>query len=211
MTECERRMYMSFRQTETASVAASKAGFAASTAYRLERDPRLPSQKKGLRGRRRPDPLAGVWDSEVVPLLKSVPGLRPVAIFDEIRRRHPEIGAGVRRTLERRIRSWRAQNGAEQDVIFRQEHPPGRLGLSDFTDMGDHAISIAGVPLDHRLYHFRLAFSGWEHAHVVLGGESFVALAEGLQNALWAPGRAPSEHRSDSPSAAFHNLDHNKV
>jgi len=40
---------------------------------------------------------------------KSVPGLRPVAIFDEIRRRHPEIGAGVRRTLERRIRTWRAE------------------------------------------------------------------------------------------------------
>jgi hypothetical protein len=111
--------------------------------------------------------------------------------FDEIRRRHPEIGAGVRRTLERRIRSWRALNGAERDVIFRQEHSPGRLGLSDFTDMGDHGISIAGVRLDHRLYHFRLAFSGWAHAHVVLGGESFVALAEGLQNALWALGMRP--------------------
>src|SRR5262249_14886378 len=73
--------------------------------------------------------------------------------------------------------------------------------------MGDHSISIAGVPLDHRLYHFRLAFSGWEHAHVVLGGESFVALAEGLQNALWALGRAPLQHRSDSLSAAFRNLD----
>ena len=199
---------MSFRQTETASVAASKAGFAASTAYRLERDPRLPSQKKGLRGRRRPDPLAGVWDSEVVALLKSVPGLRPVAIFDEIRRRHPEIGAGIRRTLERRIRAWRALNGPERDVMFRQEHPPGRLGLSDFTDMGALSVSIAGDPLDHRLYHFRLAFSGWEHAHVVLGGESFVALAEGLQNALWALGRAPLQHRSDSLSAAFRNLDH---
>jgi hypothetical protein len=73
--------------------------------------------------------------------------------------------------------------------------------------MGDHGVSIAGVPLDHRLYHFRLAFSGWEHAHVVLGGESFVALAEGLQNALWALGRAPLQHRSDSLSAAFRNLD----
>ena len=143
----------------------------------------------------------------MVPLLKSAPGLRPVAIFDEIRRRHPEIGAGVRRTLERRIRAWRALNGADQDVIFRQEHPPGRLGLSDFTEMGDHGVGIAGVPLDHRLYHFRLAFSGWEHAHVVLGGESFVALAEGLQNALWALGRTPLQHRSDSLSAAFRNLD----
>jgi hypothetical protein len=131
--------------------------------------------------------------------------VRPVAIFDEIRRRHPEIGVGIRRTLERRIRTWRALNGAERDVIFRQEHSPGQLGLSDFTDMGDHGISIAGVLLDHRLYHFRLAFSGWEHAQVVLGGESFVALAEGLQNALW--GRAPLQHRSDSLSAAFRNLD----
>ena len=52
-----------------------------------------------------------------------------------------------------------------------------------------------------------MAFSGWEHAHVVLGGESFVALAEGLQNALWALGRAPLQHRSDSLSAAFRNLD----
>ena len=198
---------MSFRQTETASVAAAKAGFSAATAYRMEQDPRLPSQKNAPRCRRRQDPLAAVWDSEVVPLLKSTPGLRPIAIFDEIRRRHPEIGAGIRRTLERRIRTWRALNGAEQDVIFRQEHPPGRLGLSDFTDMGNRGVNIAGVPLDHRLYHFRLAFSGWEHAHVVLGGESFVALAEGLQNALWALGRAPLQHRSDSLSAAFRNLD----
>jgi transposase InsO family protein len=202
---------MSLRQTETASVAAAKAGFSPATAYRLEQDPRwLPSQRKAPRGRRRRDPLATVWDSEVVPLLKSVAGLRPVAIiFDEIRRRHPEIGTGVRRTLERRIRTWRALNGAEQDVIFRQEHPPGRLGLSDFTDMGDRGVSIAGTPLDHRLYHFRLAFSGWEQAHVILGGESFVALAEGLQNALWALGRVPLLHRSDSLSAAFRNLDDN--
>jgi hypothetical protein len=198
---------MSFRHTEPPVIAAAKAGFSTATAYRIEEDPRLPSQKKAPRHRRRRDPLAAVWDGEVMPLLKSTPGLRPIAIFDEVRRRHPEIGAGIRRTLERRIRTWRALNGAEQDVIFRQEHPPGRLGLSDFTDMRDHRVSIAGVPLDHRLYHFRLAFSGWEHAHVVLGGESFVALAEGLQNALWALGRAPLQHRSDSLSAAFRNLD----
>src|SRR5438477_12813537 len=132
---------MIFRQTETPTVAAAKAGFSAATAYRIEQDPQLPSQKKAPRGRRRRDPLAEVWDSEIVPLLKSAPGLRPVAIFDEIRRRHPEIGVGVRRTLERRIRAWRALNGAEQDVIFRQEHPPGRVGLSAFTDMGDHGVS----------------------------------------------------------------------
>jgi transposase InsO family protein len=198
---------MKSRQSNVPAIAAAKAGFSTATAYRIEQDPRLPSQKKAPRVGRRPDPLAAVWDSEVVPLLKSTPGLRPIAIFDEIRRRHSELGPGIRRTLERRIRAWRALHGAEQTVIFRQEHPPGRLGLSDFTDMGGRGVSIAGAPLDHRLYHFRLAFSGWEHAHVVLGGESFVALAEGLQNALWALGCAPLLHRSDSLSAAFRNLD----
>jgi hypothetical protein len=67
--------------------------------------------------------------------------------------------------------------------------------------MGHAGVTIAGVLLDHRLYHFRLAYSGFEHAHVVLGGESFVVLAEGLQNALWALGGAPREHRTDSLSA----------
>ena len=92
-------------------------------------------------------------------------------------------------------------------MIFRQDHVPGQQGLSDFTDMGDLAISIAGQPLDHRLYHFVMAYSAWEHAEPVLGGESFTALAVGLQNALWSLGGVPAEHRSDSLSAAFRNLD----
>lgn len=200
---------MKFRQIHPTAAAAAKASLSVATAYRIEADPRLPSQKKAARGRRRPDPLAAIFDAEVIPLLKSAPGIRPVAIFEEMMRRHPELDRGIRRTLERRIRSWRAIHGEEQEVIFRQVHEPGRLGLSDFTDMADLAITVAGQPLDHRLYHFRLAYSGFEHAHVVLGGESFVALAEGLQNALWLLGGAPHEHRSDSLSAAFRNLDRN--
>jgi hypothetical protein len=201
------RLYMSCRQTHDAAAAAAKASFSTATGYRIENDPRLPSRKKVPRGRRRPDPLADVWDSEIVPILKAAPGIRAIALLEEIRRRHPEISPGVRRTLERRIRGWRALAGPEQDVIFRQEHEPGRLGLSDFTDTSALGIAIAGVALAHRLYHFRLAFSGFEHAHVVLGGESFVALAEGLQNALWMLGGVPEQHRSDSLSAAFRNLD----
>ncbi len=198
---------MKLRKTNTTAVAAAKASISVATAYRIEKDPRLPSQKAAPRGRRRPDPLADVFDREVVPLLQAAPGIRAVAIFEELVRRHPELGSGIRRTLERRIRAWRALHGAEQEVIFRQAHQPGRLGLSDFTDMGGAGITVAGQPLDHRLYHFRLAYCGFEHAHVVLGGESFVALAESLQNALWSLGGAPREHRSDSLSAAFRNLD----
>jgi len=197
---------MKLRLTEPVAVAAAKAAISVATAYRIEDDPRLPSQKPQPRGRRRPDPLAEVFDLDVVPMLKAAPGIRPVTVFEELRRRYPELSPGLRRTLERRIRAWRAQHGPDRDVMFRQVHEPGLMGLSDFTEMGDLEVYVAGAPLDHRLYHFRLACSGFEHAHVILGGESYVALAEGLQNALWALGGAPREHRSDSLSAAFRNL-----
>jgi len=203
------RLYMKYRLTDNPPVAAAKASLSTASAYRIERDPRLPSQKTQPRGRRRPDPLSEVFEAEIVPMLKAAPDVRPVAIFEELLRRHGELGAGIRRTLERRVRAWRAIHGGAQEVIFRQTHEPGRLGLSDFTDMGKLGITVAGEPLDHRLYHFRLAYSGFEHAHVVLGGESFVALAEGLQNALWSLGGVPREHRTDSLSAAFCNLDRN--
>ena len=104
--------------------------------------------------------------------------LRPIAIFEELRSRHPELGAGARRTLERRVRWWRAVNGPDREVIFRQEHSPGRMGLSDFTEVADLGVTIADQILDCRLYHFGLPSSGFEHAHVVLGGESFVARAD---------------------------------
>jgi transposase InsO family protein len=206
VTDHQMRLYMKFRQTDAPPVAAAKASISTATAYRFEQDRRLPSHREKVRDRRRPDPLAEFFDSEVVPMLQAAPGLRAVAIFEEMQRRHPALPAGIRRTLERRIRSWRSLHGADQDVIFRQVHEPGRMGLSDFTEMADLGVTIAGERLDHRLYHFRLAYSGFEHAHVILGGESYVALAEGLQNALWALGGSPLEHRSDSLSAAFRNL-----
>jgi hypothetical protein len=197
---------MKYRQSNSIEVAAAKASISRATAYRIKKNPSLPSQKQTARGRRRPDPLEHIFDAEIVPLLKAAPGIRAVAIYGEMLPRHPELGTGIRRTLERRIRSWRAIHGEEQEIIFRQLQEPGRLGLSDFTDMGSLCVSIAGRPLDHLLYHFRLAWSGFEHSHVILGGESFVALAEGLQNALWSLGGAPLHHRSDSLSAAFRNL-----
>lgn len=198
---------MKLRQTHPIDVAAAKADISRASGYRIAQDPRLPTQKALPRSRRRPDPLADIFDTEVVPLLREAPGLRSVAIFDEMMRRHPELAPGIRRTLERRIRAWRAQNGAEQDVIFRQVHLPGRMGLSDFTEMSSCGVTVDGQPLSHMLYHFRLPWSGYEHAHVILGGESYVALATGLQDALWSLGGVPAQHRSDSLSAAFRNLD----
>jgi hypothetical protein len=207
ITDHQMRLFMKFRHTDPIPVAAARAGFSTAKGYRLAGDPRLPSQRQEPRGRRRPDPLAALFEAEIVPLLTASPGLRAIAVFEEMQRRHPELDAGVRRTMERRIRAWRAVHGPEQEVIFRQTQVPGRMGLSDFTDMADLGVTVAGVRLDHLLYHFRLPWSGFEHAHVILGGESFVALAAGLQDALWSLGGSPHEHRSDSLSAAFRNLD----
>jgi hypothetical protein len=205
---------MENRHHHTQRIAAARSGLSERTGRRIERDPRLPSQKAAERKPRRQtlDPFDGLWERDIVPLLTARPGLRPVTLLEEMQARHPDRDWDrLRRTLERRVRAWRAEHGPEREVIFRQDHPPGQQGLSDFTDMGELGICIAGEPLAHRLYHFVLAYSGWEHAEVVLGGESFTALASGLQNALWTLGGAPVEHRSDSLSAAFRNLDREAV
>ena len=123
---------MTYRQTFPPETAAAKAGFSTATAYRIDADPRLPSQKKEPRGRRRPDPLAPYWDAEVLPILNAAPDIRVIGVLEELRRRHHDLNPNIRRTLERRINAWRALNGPERDVIFRQEHEPGRMGLSDF-------------------------------------------------------------------------------
>ena len=197
---------MNHRKTLSTETAAAKAGFSAATGYRIQRDPRPPSQKRAPRGRRRPDPLAGIFDKDVVPMLQDNTDIRPVGVFRELMRLHPDLDPGIRRTLERRIRDWRARHGPDRDVIFRQTARPGRIALSDFTVMNALGVTVAGQPLDHRLYHFRLPWSGFRHAEVVLGGESFTALATGLQAALWSLGGVPAEHRTDSLSAAFRNL-----
>ena len=133
---------MHLRQQHGPQVAAAKAGFSTATAYRIEDDPQLPSTKGKHGGRRRADPLSGIFDEEIVPMLKQAPDLRTVGIFEELMRRHPELGRGVRRTLERRVREWRARYGPERELVFRQTHPPGQLGLSDFTDAGGLGVSV---------------------------------------------------------------------
>jgi hypothetical protein len=105
VTDHQMRLYMQFRETKTPPVAAAKASISAATAYRFEHDHRPPSARQKVRGRRRPDPLAAFFDSDVVPMLEAAPDLRCVAIFEEMQRRHPELASGVRRTMERRIRA----------------------------------------------------------------------------------------------------------
>ena len=198
---------MKIRKNKSQALAAAKAGIGERSARRIERSATLPSQSPRRYWRSRADPFADVWESEVVPLLKSAPKLMAITLLRKLQDDHPDrFPDGVLRTLQRHIRQWRAVEGPPREVFFPQDHSPGQRGLSDFTAMGALRITIANVPFAHILYHFVLAFSRWEHAEVVDGGESFEALSKGLQNALWQAGGAPREHRSDSLSAAFKNL-----
>lgn len=199
--------YKELRAKHSQEAAAAKTGISVASARRLESATTLPSQRPPRHWRTRADPLAEVWASEVVPMLQGAPSLMAITVLEELQRRHPERFAdGVLRTLQRRISQWRAEHGGEREVFFAQEHPPGRLGLSDFTVADELDVSLGGIAFPHRLYQFALAHSGWRHARVVLGGESFQSLADGLQDALWMAGGVPQEHRTDSLSAAFNNL-----
>lgn len=202
------RLYMQERKLHTQPTAAARAGFSERTARRVDADPRLPSQRKADRGRTVPDPLDGYWEQDLEPILQNDASVQAVTLLRYLQQTYPKTFPDdrVRRTLERRVRQWQALHGKPKDIIFRQVPEPGRQALSDFTDASSLGITIAGTPLPHRLYHFVLAYSRWESVGVVLGGESFTALAENLQNALWSLGGVPAEHRTDSLSAAFRNL-----
>ena len=207
ITDLQVIKYKQLRGKLSQESAAARIGISVSSARRIERRSELPSQRGARQWRTRIDPLEQVWDNEVVPLLESAPALMAVSVLEELQRRHPgRFGPSVLRTLQRRMRAWRAQHGAEREIYFAQEHPPGRLGLSDFTVADELGVCIAGAPFAHRLYQFGFAHSGWRHARVVQGGESFQALSSGLQEALWMAGGVPEEHRTDSLSAAFNNL-----
>lgn len=202
------RLYMTQRnQGDTQAGASAKAGVSERTGRRIEIGEVSASAPTPRRWRTRKDPFAAVWDSEIVPLLERQPALDPTTLFEDLQDRHPGVYAnGGRRTFQRRVKAWKALHGPDKEVMFRQHHEPGRQGLSDFTELKKITILVDGEPLVHRLYHFRLVFSGWSYLKVVLGGESYSALAEGLQEALWRLGGAPREHRTDSLSAAYKNL-----
>ena len=208
ITDHQVHTYKQHRNKLSQVASAAKTGISERSARRIEQAPSLPSQRPKRNWRTREDPLGLVWDSEVVPLLKSDVHLNAVTLLEELQRRYPgHWDNGVLRTLQRRVRLWRAQFGAEREVYFAQEHPPGRQGISDFTVADSLKVKIGGALFKHRLYQFALAHSGWRHVTVIEGGESFLALSTGLQAALWALGGSPEEHRTDSLSAAFNNLE----
>ena len=207
VTRQQVRVFMAHRskgQTQTA--AAAKAGISERSARRIDAGQSVGSAKP-RHWRTRRDPFAQVWD-EVSDELSREPELQALTLLEWLQERYPGAYPDhLLRTLQRRVKAWRAQHGPDKEVMFPQHHEPGHRGLSDFTLLKDVTITVCGQVFDHRLYHFRLAYSGWCHARVILGGESFTALAESLTEALEHLGGVPAEHRTDSLSAAFKNLD----
>ena len=206
ITRQQAGVYMSSRESGDKQVtAAARAGVSVRTGRRLERKGEYRRAERHWRTHE--DAFEGVWIDDIVPLLTDGDDIPATLLLEHLERQHPgKFGDKHLRTLQRRLKHWRATQGPDREVMFLQTHEPGRLGLSDFTELKRVKVTIRGAELEHRLYHFRLAYSGYCSLKVVLGGESYTALAEGLTQALRCLGGAPDGHRTDSLSAAYRNL-----
>jgi len=197
-----RKLFMHVTKELTKDLAAAKAGMSPTTGLRYRKTGQLPSQMKEPHlWRTRTDPIAGEW-AWVVELLLLNPGLEAKTIFARLQRDKPgQYQDGQLRTLQRRIKYWRATEGPAKEVFFPQIHYPGRLCASDFTHMTSLGITIQGVAFEHLVYHFVLTYSNWEDATVCYS-ESFESLSAGFQNAIWTLGSVPNQHRTDRMSLA---------
>src|SRR5271157_3504408 len=182
--------------------AAAQAGMDDKTARKYRRLGRLPSEVSMEHPwRTKPDPFADVWP-QLEQLLAVNPGLEAKTLLEHLQRQHPgRFADGQVRTLQRRVKRWRALQGPAKEVFFSQVHEPGRLCASDFTHCDQLGVTIAHVPFPHLIYHFVLTYSNWETGTLCFS-ESLESLGEGLQNALWELGGTPQWHRTDRLTAA---------
>lgn len=203
-----RRLYKLMQTEQTQAVAAAKSGMDEKTARKYLKTGKLPSElRKERTWRTRPDPFEDIWD-KVRENLASNPGLEAKTIFDDLQNRFPgKFSDGQLRTLQRRMKRWRALEGPSQEIFFPQLHRPGELAQSDYTRMGKLGITIANQPFDHLLYHFVLTYSNWETGSICFS-ESFESLSEGLQAALWELGGVPHAHQTDRLTAAVQKALH---
>jgi hypothetical protein len=184
--------------------AAAQAGMDPKTARKYRRLGRLPSEVQRMERDwlTRPDAFADVWP-QLEELLRLHPRLQAKTLLADLRRRYPgRFDDRQLRTLQRRVKRWRALQGPAKEVFFAQVHHPGRLGASDFTHCADLGVTIQGSPFAHPIYHFVLTYSNWETGTVCFS-ESLESLSEGLQNALWELGGVPALHRTDRLTAAI--------
>jgi hypothetical protein len=190
----------------TQEIAAAKAGMDVKTARKYLGLNRLPSEaRKERHWRTREDPFSDVW-TQIRSQIEESPGLEAKTLFAWLQREYPgRYADGQIRTLQRRIKLWRATEGPAREVYFGQKHEPGRLCASDFTHMTELGITLQGQTFVHLVYHFVLTYSNWESATICYS-ESLESLSEGWQNGIWELGAVPAEHRTDSLSSAVNNM-----
>ena len=205
-----RRLFMLKEKENSKTIAAAKAGMDPKTARKYLNIGKLPSQIKCRHDwRTRKDPFKDDWP-EILEMLEINPGLEGKTIFEYLQSTHPgRYQDNQLRTLQRKLKYWRATEGPAKEVYFPQKHYPGELCASDFSHMSSLAITIRGELFKHLIYHFVLTYSNWE-TFTICYSESFESLSAGLQNALWELGGVPARHRSDRMSAAV-NKDCNPV
>ena len=205
--DTEVKLYMQERRKGTPQrVAAARAGISERTGRTYECQGKLPSQRKRPHDwSSRPNPFEDDWPW-VVAQLQQDPALQGTTLFALLCEQHPERYRPTQvRTLQRHIARWKALHGPEQEVIFEQRHTPGERAQSDFTHMEELGVTLGGAPFPHLIYHFVLTYSNAEAASICFG-ETFEALAEGLEKALWQLGGVPEQHRTDHLSAAVRHL-----
>ena len=203
-----RRLFKLVQTEKNFGIAAIKAGMDEKTARKYRKLGKLPSElDKPHTWRTRKDPFEDVWH-EIKSMLEINAGLEAKTIFEDLQRRNPgQFADGQLRTLQRRIKVWRATQGSAKEVFFPQVHQPGQLSQSDFTHMNKLRVTIGGRPFDHLIYHFVLTYSNWETGSICYS-ESFESLSQGLQNALWQLGGVPEKHRTDCLSTAVQKTSH---
>lgn len=192
------------------ALAASKAGMCEKTARKYLRQNQLPSQtKKDRNWRTRKDPFEAFWP-EVKAFLERDESLQAKTLFDYLCRKYEgHFQESQLRTLQRKIKTWKALEGPAKEVMFPQVYLPGVQCQSDYTCMNDLNMTISNQPFQHLFYHFVLSYSNWEWGEICFS-ESHESLRSGLQNALWMLGGVPKEHRTDNLSAAVNNLKERK-
>ncbi len=146
-----RRLMKLINKEPTLSVAAAKAGMDEKTARKYRDLGRLPSEIVAAHNwRTREDPFADVW-AEVRAMLEVNPGLQAKTIFAYLKRDDAgRFQDGQLRTLQRRMKTWRAVEGPAKEVFFPQVHYPGALSQSDFTSMDSLGVTIDGKHGDDR-------------------------------------------------------------
>jgi hypothetical protein len=193
---------------KTLAAAAAAAGMSERTGRAWQAGP-LPSATGTERHwRTRADPFAAVWTTEVEPRLAAdAQGrLQALTLFEWLCEQYPgQFQPGQLRTLQRRVRDWRARHGPDREVYFEQAAVPGREAAIDFTDATSLGVTIAGAAFAHLWFEWVLSFSGWTYTELA-ASESYEALVSGLQGALWTLGAAPAVVRHDNLSAATHEL-----